>query len=151
MIETWKLTRILRKKQLDLIKELYPSWVFYGCDFTSWIWIDTKNSKFNKILADICKLNGVPIRLGTSGYMLPSYIRIAVRSELSFKHLYCILKDLKCFYCNSIIVSYDMVDINSIIPHELIIESKADALYDFLTDKSKIAIPAIIVDSFTCT
>lgn len=154
--KTWLTTTTLRNNLAESIKNIYCNWNIYGESFLSWIWIDTLNNEFAKLVYDICKLNGIPIRLGIDGYNLPSYIRIAVRSEKSNNILINVLKSLQVFnqfkYPHikippNLIVKHDIVDINKILCHEHVIENRTELLYKYIEslENTKI-IPSIIVD-----
>jgi histidinol-phosphate/aromatic aminotransferase/cobyric acid decarboxylase-like protein len=156
MNNTWNMTKILRTELCAFIKLLYPSWTLYGEKFLSWIWINTHNNEFAKLLYDMCKFNGVPIRLGISGYNSPSYIRIAVRNEQSNIKLLEIFNNLKKFneikyphikIPNDLIIKFDYININKILCHENVIETRSEALEKYLEslEDTKI-IPAIIID-----
>ena len=161
LYKTWNTTRQLRGNIVDKISTLYPMWNIYGEDFLSWIWIDTHSNDFAKLIYNMCKLNGVPIRLGLDGYKLPSYIRIAVRSEDSNQVLFKILEEVRIFndfkhsyiqLPKDLIVKQDLIDIDDILCHENIIEERANALYEYIKSlENTIIIPSIIIDYKTNT
>lgn len=68
-----------RKSLIDKLKNIYPEWIFYGAEFTSYIWIDTLSNKTADRIVNISKENGYPIRHGKYGYEKPSFIRLGVR------------------------------------------------------------------------
>jgi len=156
MNKTWSTTKILRNDLVQSIKEIYPNWEIYGESFLSWLWINIKDDKFAKLIYDICKFNGVPIRLGISGYKLPNYIRIAVRDDESNKKLLETIKSIK--FVNEIkyphikipdnlIIKFDYININDILCHEKIINERSNALEKYIKtlENTKI-IPAIIIE-----
>ena len=154
--KTWLLTPILRNQLVNKIKSIYPLWKIYGREFLSWLWIDTKSTFFAKLIYDMCKLNGVPIRLGINGYNLPSFIRIGVRSEKSNNIILDLLENLKTYNENKysqfkipekLVIKFDTIDIQTILPHEEIITERFNKLLQYINslENTKI-IPAIIVD-----
>lgn len=155
--KTWEFTSILRKNQAEKINKLFPYWNIYGKEFLSWLWIDTTCEETAKMIYNMAKLNGVPIRWGKIGYNMPTYIRVAVRHEKSFNILYRVLEDLsnvlnKYLYIHkntfkNVIIKHDNVNIDKILCHENTIEERSDNLYNYLLslDNTK-NIPAIIVD-----
>ena len=156
MDKTWNETPKIREEMVNIIKSMYPLWKIYGENFLSWIWIDTESENFAKLVYDICKLNGIPIRLGLSGYNLPTFIRIAVRSEVSNKILFSVLESLIKFnqinyphikIPDNLVIKYENVDIVKIICHEEVIEERYNALKHYIDTLEKLkVIPAIIVD-----
>ena len=156
MENTWYLTTQIRANMVDKIKLLFPLWKIYGEKFLSWIWIDTGSESFAKLVYDICKLNGIPIRLGLSGYNLPSFIRIAVRSEDSNKILFNVLESLITFnkinyphikIPDNLVLKYEDVEIDKILIHENVILERYNALQNYVdTLETLKVIPAIIVD-----
>ncbi len=156
MNKTWIMTKKLRYNLVESIKKIYSDWNIYGEDFLSWLWINVNDSQFAKLIYDVCKFNGVPIRLGISGYKLPNYIRIAVRNEESNNKLLEVLSSLK--FVNQInyphikipynlIIKFDYIDINNILCHEKIINERSNALEKYIKtlENTKI-IPAIIIE-----
>jgi histidinol-phosphate/aromatic aminotransferase/cobyric acid decarboxylase-like protein len=161
MCKTWNTTTAIRENMVNIINSMYPSWTIYGEKFLSWIWIDTHSAEFAKLIYEMCKFNGVPIRLGVNGYKLPSFIRIGVRSDESNQFLFKILNELKIFNYykyphikipNDLIVKHDLIDIDDILCHENIIEERSDALYKYIeTLENTRIIPSIILDYHTNT
>jgi histidinol-phosphate/aromatic aminotransferase/cobyric acid decarboxylase-like protein len=156
MNKTWLETKKLRYNLVKAIKDIYPLWNIYGEDFLSWLWINVHDSEFAKLIYDICKLNGLPIRLGISGYKLPNYIRIAVRDEESNKKLIEVLSSLKFInkikyphirIPDNLIIKFDYININDILCHEKIINERSIALENYIQtlENTKI-IPAILID-----
>lgn len=154
--ETWNLTTKIRENMVNQIKSMFPLWNIYGENFLSWIWIDTQSKDFAKLVYDICKLNGVPVRLGVSGYNLPSYIRIAVRSEESNKILFNVLSSLVKFnqfnyphikVPDNLVIKFDNVDIEKILIHEMVILERYNALHNYIDTLEQLKVlPAMIVD-----
>jgi histidinol-phosphate/aromatic aminotransferase/cobyric acid decarboxylase-like protein len=80
MDQTWGCTVAWRKRTVDWLKEVQPSWEVHGEPFLSWLWIDTKDAVKASQAVARAKAAGVPIRNGAMGYELPTFIRVAVRS-----------------------------------------------------------------------
>ncbi|KAJ1676923.1 hypothetical protein EV182_007237, partial [Spiromyces aspiralis] len=76
---TWEVTPKWRKQTIDAIKGMFPHWDFYGRDFVSWIWVDTKSEQTAQRAVRLSQLAGVPVRSGTPGYEHHTFIRVAVR------------------------------------------------------------------------
>ncbi|KAJ1853883.1 hypothetical protein LPJ73_002563 [Coemansia sp. RSA 2703] len=76
---TWTMTPVWRKLTVDKITEMFPSWVFYGREFLSWIWVDTGSEEVAEKAVELAKKAGVPVRSGRPGYNLPTFVRLAVR------------------------------------------------------------------------
>jgi histidinol-phosphate/aromatic aminotransferase/cobyric acid decarboxylase-like protein len=156
MNKTWELTQPLRSELVIKILNIYHEWSIYGENFLSWIWINTYSEHFAKLVYDICKLNGLPIRLGINGYKLPNYIRIAVRNEESNNKLINILEELKIFneykyphikIPDSLIIKSEYIDIHSILCHEKVIKERSTALEEYINTLENLKIiPSIIVD-----
>ena len=156
MKTTWKLTKKYRKYIVDNLKDMYPNWLIFGNDFLSWVWIDTLSEQFALLIYNMCKLNGIPIRLGTNGYNLPTYIRIAVRKKKNVDILLEVLESLKIFYDfkyphiklpSNLIIKTETINIDRILCHEYVVENRMNSLYDYLQslENTKI-IPSIIID-----
>ncbi|OMJ24190.1 putative threonine-phosphate decarboxylase [Smittium culicis] len=88
LAETWACTPKWRKIQVDALKSRFPTWSFHGEPFLSWIWIDTHDISVADSACQVARSHGVPIRSGKPGYMMPSFIRIAVRNPDTFKVLF---------------------------------------------------------------
>ena len=65
---------------MDKLKELHPTWEFFGELWLSWIWIDTHSRTDVEMSVERARARGVPIRDGAMGYEKPTFIRVAVRS-----------------------------------------------------------------------
>jgi histidinol-phosphate/aromatic aminotransferase/cobyric acid decarboxylase-like protein len=87
MQKTWELTPIWRANLVKLIGQRFPSWVVYGKEYLSWIWVDTKSESTAEDAVRLAKEHGVPVRSGKPGYELPTYVRIAVRNEAQTAYL----------------------------------------------------------------
>ncbi|OMJ08734.1 hypothetical protein AYI70_g11348, partial [Smittium culicis] len=88
LAETWASTPKWRRMQVDALKSRFPQWTFHGEPFLSWIWIDTHDASVADTACQVARSHGVPIRSGKPGYMMPTFIRIAVRSPDTFKFLF---------------------------------------------------------------
>ncbi|CAD7959074.1 unnamed protein product [Amoebophrya sp. A25] len=78
--QTWTLNLVWRARTKEVLSEVFPSWRFYGEEWLSWLWIDTKDAKVAAACVKYAKAHGVPIRNGAMGYDKPTFIRLAVRS-----------------------------------------------------------------------
>jgi len=156
MNKTWDMTKKLRHELVESIKLIYPNWNIYGENFISWLWINTNDGQFAKLIYDICKFNGLPIRLGISGYNSPTFIRIAVRNKESNAKLLEVISTIK--FVNKInyphikipdnlIIKFDYIDIDNILCHEKIINERSNALEKYINTLENIKIiPAIIIE-----
>ncbi|KAJ2077678.1 hypothetical protein H4R24_004981 [Coemansia sp. RSA 988] len=77
--KTWQMTPVWRQQTISRLQEMFPDWVFYGREFISWIWIDTGSEATAQKAVDLAHAAGVPVRSGSPGYNLPSFVRLAVR------------------------------------------------------------------------
>nr|CCA22387.1 conserved hypothetical protein [Albugo laibachii Nc14] len=79
MKRTWDVTSEWRAYAVECIEKRF-TWKCLGKPFLSWIWIDTMSEPMAEDAVRLAKESGVPVRSGSPGYNLPTYIRIAVRS-----------------------------------------------------------------------
>ncbi|OMH83140.1 Histidinol-phosphate aminotransferase 1 [Zancudomyces culisetae] len=84
---TWEVTPKWRKNTVELLNKHFPKWSCHGKEFLSWVWVDTGSTEVATRAVDIAKSAGVPVRSGVHGYKMPTFIRLAVRSEEKFKIL----------------------------------------------------------------
>lgn len=91
---TWETTPKFRASLEKGIKALYPDWEIHGKSWSSWLWIDCRDSVKAKAAVDACKAAGVPIRWGKYGYECPTYIRIGVRDSIYHQPLFDALKSV---------------------------------------------------------
>lgn len=157
--KTWELTPKWRKDALDQLQRLYPNWKFHGEPWLSWIWIDTGDENVAFRLYEACLEIGCPIRHAKAGYGLPTIIRIAVRRPTDFSILYQALVRLRHgaegrvsfgTYADihpSVIDRVDLVHIDDIKPHELVINERAEKLQSYIADLPVKTLPSIILDS----
>lgn len=91
MEHTWSITTAWRKRTVDKIKELHPTWTIHGKSFLSWLWIDCHDEEEASTAVERSRQVGCPIRHGAMGYEMPTFIRIAVRApkkqDILFKAL----------------------------------------------------------------
>eukprot|EP00164_Ancoracysta_twista_P006802 GFYU01009542.1.p1 GENE.GFYU01009542.1~~GFYU01009542.1.p1 ORF type:complete len:384 (+),score=138.36 GFYU01009542.1:62-1153(+) len=76
---TWEQTTAWRNRELDFLKEHFPTWVVHGEAWLSWLWVDTGSEEMQKKVVAACKANGTPCRSGTPGYEFHTFVRFAVR------------------------------------------------------------------------
>mmetsp|Transcript_21839 Transcript_21839/g.31693 ORF Transcript_21839/g.31693 Transcript_21839/m.31693 type:complete len:389 (-) Transcript_21839:299-1465(-) len=79
MKETWKTNNEWNAHTRETVSAAFPSWKVMGEPFLSWLWIDTGDEAVQQEAVALAKAGGVPVRSGTPGYNLPTYVRIAVR------------------------------------------------------------------------
>jgi len=94
MEQTWAMTPLWRKMEVDKLTEMFPTWEFLGEPMLSWIWINTKDAGLAEKATKLCKAAGVPIRWGGLGYQRPEFLRVAVRSPHKQKVLWKALERL---------------------------------------------------------
>lgn len=157
MNKTWNNTSIYRKNQIEKLKSMFIGFDFYGKDFLSWIWIDTKSQIIAKLFYDACKFGGTPVRNGLIGYNKPTFIRIAVRKPEYFEKLLSNVEHLMelnniSINCHiqtktNLIKSFEWVDPKILIPHENFIIELHSRLFNYLINIENVkTINAIIVD-----
>lgn len=95
MLRTWELTPQWRTRMTEFFAREFPTWSCFGEGWTSWVWIDTKDASIAKKLGVACDEAGVPIRLGSSGYDCPTFIRLGVRQPDYQDELFSTLKKFK--------------------------------------------------------
>jgi len=84
----WEVTTGWRRRQIEEIASLCPSWRCCGEPFLSWVWIEMPDESTAERAVNVAKLNGTPVRWGKPGYRLPKMVRIAVRSPELSSHLF---------------------------------------------------------------
>ncbi len=163
MKQTWTNTALFRSNQITKLANLFPNFEFFGKDFLSWIWIDTKSESMAKLLYDACKFGGTPIRIGKVGYNRPTFVRMAVRYPHHFDKLIANIEhlaDINKLYINSelthiklntnIISRFEWSEPDVLKPHEKYIEERHSKLYDYISNIENVkTISAIIVDAKT--
>ena len=157
MNSTWNNTRQYRAYQVQKINEHFPTWKCIGSPFLSWIWVDVNDTKIANLAYKLAKYNGTPIRLGTMGYQMETYVRFAVREPAYFDDLLLALQDLKQFHTpvitcphvkinQNIIHSFEWIDCQDLLAHEEYIEERHSKLLEYLQSIEKCcSIPALIV------
>ncbi|KAJ2671469.1 hypothetical protein IWW42_003428 [Coemansia sp. RSA 1085] len=82
--KTWQMTPLWRQQSIEQLSARFPGWEFFGREFLSWIWVDTKSDAVAQSAVDLARAAGVPVRSGLPGYNFPTFIRIAVREPAQF-------------------------------------------------------------------
>jgi len=82
MQRTWSTVSRLRQRTADRFSSMFPTWQFHGEPWLSWLWIDTKDAVLATTAVKLAKEAGVPIRDGSMGYGLPTFIRVKVADEM---------------------------------------------------------------------
>jgi histidinol-phosphate/aromatic aminotransferase/cobyric acid decarboxylase-like protein len=82
LLQTWELTPRFRQMTIDSLKQIpaFAEWEYLGANWTSWIWIDTKDAKQAEAVVRVAKAAGCPVRNGAMGYGMPTFLRFAVRA-----------------------------------------------------------------------
>jgi histidinol-phosphate/aromatic aminotransferase/cobyric acid decarboxylase-like protein len=91
---TWDLTPRHRQATVDELKDIpaFANWDYLGAPWTSWIWIDTGDSKQAAAVVACAKAAGCPIRAGAMGYKMPTFLRFAVRAPEHQRVLFAALR-----------------------------------------------------------
>ncbi|KAF8821750.1 aminotransferase, class I/II superfamily protein [Cardiosporidium cionae] len=83
MRQTWEFIPAWRKAMHTAISACHPHWKIHGVEWMSFLWIETPSKEEAEYYVTLCKERGVPIRWGSNGYNLPSFIRLGVRNPES--------------------------------------------------------------------
>ena len=138
------------------ISGIFPKWDFHGADFLSWLWIDVGSIELAENVVKISRDSGFPIRHGKHGYVMPTFIRVAVRNPLQISKWFVALESLLDtevgdfinigLLSNRLILRNDTVPLQSILGHEHAIETRAKALLSYIVETEfTVAIPSIMV------
>ena len=108
----WKVTSEWRRRQVEEIGNLFPSWRCVGEPFLSWVWIEMPDENAAEKAVNVARQNGTPVRWGKPGYKLPKMVRIAVRSPEQSVHLFSawhkgVLDVLECDACCRELAAYE--------------------------------------------
>ena len=168
LIRTWKSVPNWRRSMIRTLAAIDPKWTFHGADFVSWIWIDTHDSELARRITDDSLKAGFPIRNGTEGYAMPTFVRIAVCDPALIADWFDVVRvavrrrtisppcsrplHIETFDTSenevrkSLIIERTIVSIDKIHIHESYVSELADALENYIlrTDFG-IAVPTIIV------
>jgi histidinol-phosphate/aromatic aminotransferase/cobyric acid decarboxylase-like protein len=82
LLQTWELTPKYRQRTIDELKKIpaFANWEYFGAPWTSWIWVDSKDTKQAEAVVKSAKAAGCPVRNGAMGYGMPTFLRFAVRA-----------------------------------------------------------------------
>ncbi|CAE8705028.1 unnamed protein product [Polarella glacialis] len=158
---TWRMTPLWREHIISRLQRLHPSWDFYGHPWLSWIWVDTGDAAIAKAVYEVALKCGCPVRNASSGYGIPTVVRIAVRRPYDFSVLYQALLQRECYSKSnvrapfgtcadvdpSVVEGVRLVHIDDLKPHEEVLEDRSNKLQDYVRDLPVKILPAIIVDS----
>jgi hypothetical protein len=108
------------------------------------MWIELPSDHVAERMYQVAKYSHVPVRWGKIGYNSPNFIRVAVRSDTSFKHL--VNSWLECTK-----PTLEKVSIKTLKCHEHIHIDSGEKLYTYLNslDVNYRTVPSLIVDKYT--
>jgi len=154
--DTWNDTRVWRAEMIRRVSGIFPKWKFIGADFLSWLWIDVGSSELAENIVSVSRTAGFPIRHGKQGYDMPTFVRVAVRNPDHIGGWFDALESLVDTevdgFINTgmlsarLISRNDIVPLDSILIHESVIETRANALLSYIQETDfGVAIPSILV------
>jgi len=162
---TWANTPKWREFMATRLQRVYPTWKIMGQDWLSFLWIDTGDASVAEEVYQTALDCGCPVRHAAGGYNLPTFLRLAVRRPSDFAPLHQALLRLELqkkekgkvhfgTYADvdpGAVAGVELVHIDDLKPHELILGDRAGKLQNYLEDLPVKHLPAIIVCSETHT